>query len=100
MLSQLLLFVFIIFVVMIIVAAVLLRSLYYRTGLNKIVDLLRGQTNGQQRSQRRSAYQGQHRPRPTETPDGNVIIDRRNPEKANQKIFDKDEGEYVDYKEE
>lgn len=28
------------------------------------------------------------------------VVDQRNPEKANQKIFPKDEGEYVDYTEE
>lgn len=35
----------------------------------------------------------------TTQPNGDIIIDTRDPEKASQKIFDKDEGEYVDFKE-
>lgn len=34
--------------------------------------------------------------RPT---DGNVVIDQRDPSKANRKIIPKDEGEYVDFQE-
>lgn len=33
------------------------------------------------------------------TDNGDTIIDTRGTEQANQKIFGKDEGEYVDYKE-
>lgn len=36
----------------------------------------------------------------TTTDSGDTIIDRRTPEEANKKIFAKDEGEYVDFKEE
>lgn len=37
--------------------------------------------------------------RTSTTPDGETIIDQRDPETANRKIFDKDEGEYVKFKE-
>lgn len=37
--------------------------------------------------------------RSTTTDSGETIIDMRSQEKANQKIFRKDEGEYVDYEE-
>lgn len=32
--------------------------------------------------------------------DGETIIDQRDPETANRKIFERGEGEYVDFKEE
>lgn len=35
----------------------------------------------------------------TTTDSGDTITDTRNEQKASQKIFDKDEGEYVDFKE-
>lgn len=38
--------------------------------------------------------------RRTRTTSGETIIDTRNPEHANRKIFAKDEGEYVDFREE
>lgn len=31
---------------------------------------------------------------------GNVVIDRRDPQQANKKIIPKDEGEYIDFEEE
>lgn len=37
--------------------------------------------------------------RQTFTPNGDIILDNRTPEQANRKIYAKDEGEYVDYKE-
>lgn len=37
--------------------------------------------------------------RTTTTDTGETIIDTRSEEQANQKIFSKDEGEYVDYEE-
>ena len=50
--------------------------------------------NGQ--NQQQNGYQ-QHR---TTQHGDNVIIDKRDPNVANRKIFDKNEGEYVDFKEE
>ena len=44
-----------------------------------------------------NTYRGQNRRRRS---DHESVIDRRSPEEANQKIFSKDEGEYVDYTEE
>ena len=41
--------------------------------------------------------QQQHTRRTTQTSRGVTIIDDRSPDVANKKIFDKDEGEYVDY---
>lgn len=37
--------------------------------------------------------------RKTTTEGGDTIIDNRNPEEVDKKIFAKDEGEYVDFKE-
>ena len=44
-------------------------------------------------------HQGQQRKR-NSYGDDEKVIDTRNPEDANKKIFTKDEGEYVDYTEE
>ena len=44
-----------------------------------------------------NTYRGQNRRHQS---DHESVIDRRSPEEANQKIFSKDEGEYVDYTEE
>lgn len=52
---------------------------------------------GQQNKRKDSTYNNQSA-RTTKTDSGDTIIDTRSPEKANQKIFPKDEGEYVDYK--
>lgn len=80
-------------VALVLVAAVMLRSVLQRSGLAKIFDLLRGQSSTRQQSSDRRAQR-------TTTPHGDTIIDRRDPAKANQKIFDRNEGEYVEYREE
>ena len=41
--------------------------------------------------------QQQYTRRTTHTADGVTIIDDRTPDVANKKIFEKNEGEYVDY---
>ena len=45
----------------------------------------------------RRNQQQQHTRRTTHTADGVTIIDDRNPDEATKKIFEKNEGEYVDY---
>lgn len=57
-------------------------------------DAMNGQRNTSQRTQ-------QHNSRGSSgMPDGETIIDQRDPETANRKIFERGEGEYVDFKEE
>ena len=51
-----------------------------------------GSRNNQQEQPRR-------RQQPTRTADGVIIVDNRDPNIANKKIFAHDEGEYVDYQE-
>lgn len=41
-----------------------------------------------------------HRQTYTNATDKETVIDRRSPDKANKKIFSKNEGEYVDFEEE
>ena len=52
----------------------------------------------QQQAQQQTQQQAQSR-RTTRTSNGVTIIDSRDPSVANQKIFGKDEGEYVDFQE-
>lgn len=100
MIGSILLFVLFILLIGILFTIALLRTLYHRSGLSYIVNMFRQKPQDEQ-SQQQSA-DGQHRSgtRQTRTSSGNIIIDRRDPEKANRKIFDDDEGEYVDFKEE
>jgi hypothetical protein len=51
------------------------------------------------RKQQQSRQQQTGHHRTTQTDDGVTIIDRRDPDKANKKIFAQDEGEYVEFKE-
>lgn len=53
--------------------------------------------NGTSDNHNRSSSSGHTRR--TQTTAGTTIIDKRNPEYANRKIFAKDEGEYVDFEE-
>lgn len=99
MILQLLLFILLFLVILVLMAAMALRGLYYRSGLKKALDALRGQAAGASPSDRNRNDGGRHHRRAGKTPSGDVIIDHRDPEKAQQKIFGKDEGEYVDYEE-
>ena len=49
--------------------------------------------------QRSTGKQQQQQRRTTRTADGVTIVDNRDPNAANKKIFAQDEGEYVDFKE-
>ena len=61
--------------------------------IHKAVNQFNDQLNGTAGQQSGSAQ-----PHSTTTTDsGDTIVDTRSPEQANQKIFGKDEGEYVDY---
>lgn len=55
----------------------------------------RGEDESYQRSQASAQQASTH----TDAASGVTIIDDRSPEVASRKIFNKDEGEYVDYKE-
>ena len=70
---------------------------YYKkkSGQGKVFDeeYFKGDPNRTARHQQESAQQ-QHTRRTTQTANGVTIIDDRGPKK---KIFDKNEGEYVDY---
>jgi len=57
-------------------------------------DAMNGQRNTSQRTQQHTS-QGS-----SVMSDGETIIDQRDPETANRKIFERGEGEYVDFKEE
>lgn len=59
---------------------------YFRNGMNQFN---KQNGNNEGRHGRNSSYG-----------DDEKVIDTRNPEDANKKIFTKDEGEYVDYTEE
>lgn len=53
-------------------------------------------SQGDSHSQHASSHRQQNR---EYSADDEVIVDERSPEEANRKIFPKDEGEYVDFKE-
>ncbi|MCR4808575.1 MAG: DUF4834 family protein [Prevotella sp.] len=59
-------------------------------------EYFKGDPNRTARNQQEREQQQQTR-RTTHTSGGVTIIDDRSPDVANKKIFDKDEGEYVDY---
>lgn len=98
MLLQILMFVFLLIIAMFVLTAVILHRLFHQLGLNQIFNLFRGKTKGEHRRQGTSK-QTHWGKRQTQTPSGITIIDHRTPEKVNQKIFQKDEGEYVDFEE-
>lgn len=58
--------------------------------IHRAVDQLNRQMGG-------SRQDGAARQRTTRTDSGDTITDTRTPEQAGQKIFAKDEGEYVDF---
>ncbi|MGI6243611.1 MAG: DUF4834 family protein [Prevotella sp.] len=99
MLLRIFLFVFLLIIALFVLSAVTLHRLLHQTGLDKIIDMLKGKTKPSQHQQGASKRAGWHK-RQTQTPTGDTIIDRRTPEEANQKIFHKNEGEYVEFEEE
>lgn len=99
MILRIFLFVFLLIIVLFVLSAITIRRLLHQLGLDKILDLLKGKTDPHQYQQGASKQTAQHR-RQTQTPSGDTIIDQRTPEEANQKIFNKNEGEYVEFDEE
>ncbi len=101
-----LLFLLFLFLAILLVVAAVIRFLYHKTGLSALVDLLRGKVPASRRCGGQTAGGGGTggaaggAQRRTTTATGEVIIDRRDPQQANRKIFDKDEGEYVEFSEE
>ncbi len=98
----LLLLLFLLLAIILVVLAVI-RFLYHKTGLSALVDLLCGKVPANRRFGGQTAGDGgtaESAQRRTTTATGDVIIDRRDPQQAIRKIFDKDEGEYVDFSEE
>ena len=76
-----------------VVIGMLVVFYYVRKGINYFRSFGNGQTNGE-------AFGGQGRQRQRQTTTGGVTIeDRRDPDRANKKIFAQDEGEYVDFTE-
>ena len=55
--------------------------------------------SGWQRNQQQQQQQQDKPHRTTRTAEGVTIVDRRDPQKSDKKIFAKDEGEYVDFTE-
>lgn len=84
----------------VILLTIAIRSLLRRTGLDKVFRMFTSSDSTRHADSHTADRQSQHTDRQTTTPHGDIIIDRRNPEKAHQKIFEKSEGEYVDYREE
>lgn len=89
---------FIVSVLIVLLAFVIIGMvvvLYYvRKGLRFFKRISTGAMAGEERQQQTS-QQG----RTTRTADGVTIVDRRNPDDIEKKIFSKDEGEYVDFTE-
>ena len=78
-----------------VVVALILRVIYkVRNHTKNFFRQADDAMNSQRNTTQRNTTQ-----RTSTTPDGETIIDQRDPETANRKIFDKDEGEYVKFKE-
>lgn len=88
------------FLLALVFVVVLLRKLFYNTGLGRIFSFFRNVQGNQTATGNTAGRHTRNGARQTTTRSGEVIIDRRDPDKASQKIFTKDEGEYVDYQEE
>lgn len=86
-------FLFVVFVIGFLAALRVVWKIYRRI-MRNAAEQLKQQRGG---AQDKGSY-AQSRQRST-TANGDTIIDTRNQEQANKKIFSKDEGEYVDFKE-
>lgn len=100
MIGNILLFLLFIFLAGIFIIILLVRNLLRASGLDQLFHLFGQRPGGNTRHQGSTQRQQNPEQRHTTTATGEVIIDRRTAEEANQKIFHQDEGEYVDYKEE
>ncbi|MBM6992949.1 MAG: DUF4834 family protein [Prevotella sp.] len=100
MLGSILFFILALLLIGVFIVVIIVRNLVYSTGLDRIFRLFRNQQNGGEDAKQGGGRRNSRTRRQTTTPSGDVIIDHRDPDKASQKIFRKDEGEYVDYKEE
>ena len=73
---------------------------YYRKQENEGEQFEKDSFKGSGWRRREAGPQGQQRRHTaTRTADGVTIVDSRDPEKANKKIFGRDEGEYVEFTE-
>ena len=93
-------FLFLIFVFAFVLVLVIGLVAYRK--LHGMAQHLRDQMGGFSSSQgsNQSRHASSHRQQNREcSADDEVIVDERSPEEANRKIFPKDEGEYVDFKE-
>lgn len=106
MLQGLLAILLIIFIVMVVGAMLVVRILY--RSINRLRDAARsamGMDSGEAgRRSRGGSSEGQgdsarQQGRRTQTSAGTTIIDNRDPEQAERKIFADDEGEYVEFEE-
>ena len=84
------------FVLILLLAGILTVALVswylYRTIRRRAMNAFRNATNAPN-------PEGSTQGKKTTTKSGETIVDARDPETANRKIFDKDEGEYVKFKE-
>ncbi len=94
-------FIFMVFLFAVIMVLVIAFTIYRRLhGMaRKFQEQMGGFGSEQQESRERRSASGQRR-RDYSQSCNETIIDERSPEEANRKIFPKDEGEYVDFKEE
>lgn len=100
MIMKTLFFFFLLIIAVFLFAAMILFRLFRQLGLGKLFKLFGGQVETGRSSHHTTSDDTKRRQRKTETSDGDIIIDRRNPEQVNQKIFHKNEGEYVHFEEE
>lgn len=94
---------FILFVIIFVIVAILVIAFTIYRRLHGMARKFQEQMGGfdtrQQSSGARKTASGQQQSRQSQDCD-EIIIDERSPEEAERKIFSKDEGEYVDFKEE
>ena len=86
------------FIVLFFVAVVAIVVLKIYMGFRRLRQAMKKGGGSDDNGASREHY-SQYTHRTTRTSDGTTIIDRRDPSKANKKIFAPDEGEYVDFTE-
>lgn len=90
-------FVFLLFLVIMTAIGVILYSLY--RSFHDTARLFKDRMTGKNRQRNKGNFKKRNYFYRSRTENGDVIIDKRDPVKINQKIFKKNEGEYVDFKE-
>jgi hypothetical protein len=95
--EQVLEFIFFVFVIALVMTAVVVYRLYRRLRKN-MRDFTNQAMGGFTASSQEDAAHESYSSSST-TDAGDTIIDTRSPQDVNKKIFAKDEGEYVDFKE-